>query len=72
MARYYSILRPVSINTYPTPRDNKVLGIKNFGERKYCEEIRREAWGYIDYEKDLTPKDANIYDLMYGECNENK
>jgi hypothetical protein len=69
MKRYYSLLRPVSIGTYPKPGDNKVLEIKNFDNRTYCEDIGREAWGYIDYEKVLTPKDANIYDLMPGENN---
>lgn len=62
--RYYSILRPVSIGTYPKPRDNRVLEINNFDRKTYCEEIEREAWGYIDYEKTLTPRDANIYELM--------
>lgn len=48
--RYYSTQRPLSLGTYPKPQGNKVLNIENFDERTYCEEIGREAWGYIEYE----------------------
>lgn len=48
--RYYSTQRPLSLGTFPKPQGNKVLAIENFDERTYCEEIDREAWGYIEYE----------------------
>lgn len=48
--RYYSTQRPVSLGTYPKPQGNKVLNIENFEERTFCEQVGREAWGYIEYE----------------------
>lgn len=66
--RYYSILRPVSIGTYPKPKDNKVVEIKNFEDRLYCTHIGREAWGYIEYEKTLSLDDAKKYELIPGNC----
>lgn len=48
--RYYSTQRPISLGTYPRPQGNKVINLHNFDERTYCEEIGREAWGYIEYE----------------------
>lgn len=65
--RYYSILRPVSIGTYPKPKDNKVLKIVNFDSRTYYKDIGREAWGYIDYEKPLSLDDVVKYELV-AEC----
>lgn len=66
--RYYSVLRPVSIGTFPKPENNKVLKINNFANRSYCREIDREAWGFIDYEKPLSPDDAERYDLVPERC----
>lgn len=48
--RYYSTQRPASLGTYPKPQGNKVLNIVNFEERTFCEQVGREAWGYIEYE----------------------
>lgn len=48
--RYYSTQRPVSLGTYPKPQGNKVLNIENFEEKTFCEQVGREAWGYIEYE----------------------
>lgn len=62
--RYYSILRPISFGTYPKYQDNKVLEIVNFDEKIYCEDISRDAWGYIEYEKIIGKKDAYNYDLI--------
>lgn len=59
--RYYSILRPVSIGTYPR---SGVMEIKNFNRREYVPEIGREAWGYIDYSRKLTEKEAASYELV--------
>lgn len=66
--RYYSILRPVSIGTFPKPKDNEVLNINNFDNRSYCKEIDKEAWGFIDYEKPLSSDDAERYDLIPERC----
>ncbi len=54
--RYYSTQRPVAPGTFPKPANNKVLNIWNFDKPIFCEQVGREAWGYIDYEKPLTDK----------------
>ena len=51
--RYYSTQRPISPGSFPQRTWNKVLEIHNFDQKTYCEEIGREAWGYIDYEKPI-------------------
>ena len=43
--KYYSTQRPVSIGTYPVGYG--VEEIHNYDDKTYCEEIGREAWGYI-------------------------
>ncbi len=64
MYRYYSIARPVTPGSYP----RKVgIAIVNFGEAKFCEEINRNAWGYIEYTEALTDKEANEYELVSSE-----
>ena len=62
--RYYSTQRPVAPGTFPKPDGNKIVDIHNFERKTYCEEINREAWGYIDYEKHLTRYDADSYELV--------
>lgn len=66
MARYYSTMRPIDIGTYPKPKYNKVLNIVNFGEKKMCEEIGCEAWGYIEYAHALNRDFESVadYDLV--------
>lgn len=61
--RYYSTLRPVGPGTFPS--GYKVKEIVNFDSRKPCAEIGgRPAWGYIDFEGELSEKDAQSYDLV--------
>lgn len=62
--RYYSTLRPVAPGTFPKPQGNRVLEIKNFDSRKYVDEIKWEAWGFLEYEKPLSEKEARNYDLI--------
>jgi len=61
--RYYSTQRPVSPGTFPQPAGNKVTEVHNFDCRTFCEEIGREAWGYIDYEQPLDTEQAIDYEL---------
>ena len=63
MHRYYSTQRPVTPGSYPK---KQVDCIVNFPERVYCEEIGREAWGYIDYRLPLTEQQAEEYELIEG------
>lgn len=62
--RYYSTQRPIGPGTFPKPPENKVLKIHNFDSRTFCEEIGREAWGYIDYESSLTEEQAIGHELI--------
>lgn len=64
--RYYSTQRPVTPGSYPKGQGNKVLEIHNFDSRTYCEEIQREAWGYVEYEKPLTEREVADYELTKG------
>jgi len=62
--KYYSIRRPVAPGSFPKPDGNKVLEIHNFDSRQPVEEIGREAWGWIEYEKPLSRYDCDCYELM--------
>lgn len=63
MNKYYSVMRPVSIGTYPK---NGAVNIVNFEDRKFCKEINGEAWGYIEYDRFLTDAELNDYELKKG------
>lgn len=60
--KYYSVMRPVSIGTFPD--NGAILGIVNFDRREMVEAIGREAWGYINYSKPLTEKQISDYELI--------
>ena len=63
MKRYYSTQRPVGPGTYPKPKGNKVAAIWNFDDRTHVPEIDGKAWGFIEYEKPLTDREAEAYEL---------
>lgn len=60
--RYYSIMRPVMPGSYP--KKAAAQETENFDEKTFCEEIGREAWGYIDYSEELTESEAADYELV--------
>lgn len=62
MTRYYSTQRPIAPGTFPR-RDGKEA-IVNFDDRVFCEEIGREAWGYIEYNQPITAEEAKAYELV--------
>lgn len=62
--RYYSLLRPVGPGTYP--HSSEVKNIVNFDERTFIDDINRYAWGYIEYEKELSWDEAKKYDLEWN------
>ncbi|WP_320973317.1 hypothetical protein [Enterocloster bolteae] len=64
MFRYYSTMRPVQPGGYPNRES--VEEIHNFDTKTFCEEIGREAWGYIDYNEALTKEEAEDYELTLG------
>ena len=64
--KYYSILRPVSIGTYPK---SGLVFFLNYDRRTFVPEIGREAWGELTYERELTQEEMKSYDLVA--CPEN-
>lgn len=70
--RYYSILRPIVPGSFPEPDGNSILEIENFDKRVYIMEVQREAWGYIEYEKELPVEVADEYELVCGDGKEDK
>ena len=61
--KYYSEKRPIQPGGYPKPEENKVVEIVNFDAPIYCEKIKSDAWGYIDYEKPLARDEMKNYEL---------
>jgi len=62
--KYFSTQRPVAPGSFPKPNGNKVVEIHNYNDRIFCEEINREAWGYVVYKKALAEKEAAAYELV--------
>lgn len=62
--RYYSTQRPVLLGGFP--RNAEAEKIENFDTKIFCEEIGKEAWGYIEYRSELTKEEADAYELTLG------
>ena len=60
---YYSTQRPITLGTFPNQKGNRIIRIKNFDSRTYVDAIGREAWGQIEYDKPLSRKEADSYEL---------
>ena len=67
--RYYSTQRPVAPGTFPKRPDNKVVEIVNFDKRIPVENQTMRAWGYIEFQKPLSEKDASDYELRPAPAN---
>ena len=63
MFTYYLLLRPVGIGCQP----KGFVSYENYERRKYVPEIDHEAWGTVSYDRELSQKEINDYDLMKGE-----
>lgn len=61
--RYHSILRPISIGTFPG--GHGVLLIHNYPCRIYIDEIDRNSYGFIDFETKLSDKEVQSYELVF-------
>lgn len=59
---YYSVLRPVSIGTYPKERIRPV-GFENFDSRKWVDEGHTLAWGILYYPAPLSREEQEEYEL---------
>ena len=70
MNRYYSIVRPVSIGTFPG-RIHYITKIHNYGYRTEVPEIQQAAWGYFETQDKLTEQECYLYDLVEGARHEN-
>ena len=60
--RYYSTQRPIMPGSYPNG-ENKPVHIENFDERKSVESGQMQAWGYLEYERPLSAKERDAYEL---------
>lgn len=72
MYRYYLIQRPAMPGAFPKPQGNRVLSIENYDERTFCEEIDREAWGYVEYEKPVSAVLLHNYEMVEGGVRDDK
>ena len=61
MYKYYSLLRPVSIGTVPNCTISEMV---NFDQRKYVDEIQREAWGYFVTPEEISENELCEYNLV--------
>ena len=60
--RYYSTQRPIAPGTYPKEQ-NAPVNMVNFDTRSPVEGGQMQAWGYLEYQKPLTEKQAADYEL---------
>ena len=60
MGRYYLTERGPSLGTQPRGE----IEIVDFGKKILTEEIGWEVWGYVEYEKPLTPTQISNYELI--------
>lgn len=60
---YYSTQRPISIGTYPKWG---LIEFENYDERTYIEDIGKEAWGQLIYDRKLSPEELCDYELVFG------
>lgn len=58
--RYYSTERPLMPGGCPRAG---IFEVKNFDKKIFCKEIEKEAWGYVDYMRELTPEEIEDYEL---------
>ena len=63
MVKYYSTQRPVSPGTFPREGAGRIV---NFDNKQFCEEIGRDAWGYIEYAEPLSAAQMEAYELTRG------
>lgn len=61
MYKYFSVLRPVSIGTFPK---KGFVDFVNYDNRRYVPEIDHNAWGYLLYDRELSEEEMHNYDFM--------
>lgn len=60
MPKYYSITRPIVLNAEPP----YPCAAQQFAERRYIPEIDCMAWGWVEYEEELTPQEIADHELV--------
>ena len=58
--KYYSTQRPLMPGCCPRAGVQEVV---NFDDKKFCEEIGCEAWGFVEYNRELTQNEVDDYEL---------
>jgi hypothetical protein len=66
--KYYSTQRPIDIGTLPRT-ETAPARIVNFDEREWREDATFKAWGYAAYDKPLTAKQIDDYELRAASDN---
>ena len=63
--RYYMLYCPPMPGAIP----KCTVSAEGFDSRGLVQEIEREAWGYVDCERELTPDEIAEYELMASKGN---
>lgn len=66
MYRYYLTQRPAMPGSFPRPMHNYPKEVHNFDKRTFCEEIGREAWAYVEYEKPVSEFLLRNFEMAEG------
>lgn len=61
---YYMTQRPFSIGAQPK---EGLVEVEDFDSRKHIEEIGRDAWSRIVYDRELTEQEVSQYELVPAE-----
>ena len=61
LKQYYSIHRPVGPGTFPK---DGMIGFINYDRRTFIPEIGREAWATLAFDRELTRKEMESYELV--------
>lgn len=68
MHRYYYLLRPPG----PMCQPRGFSAFEDFPEgRRHVHEIGREAWGWVDYDRELSEDEQAAYDLIAAKNSRN-
>lgn len=59
--RFYAVTHPPRNGTHPRRERQQVV---SFGRLTYVPEIKMEAWGFIRYYVEPTPKELEGYELV--------
>ena len=62
MKKYYSTQRPIAPGTFPRQTGKEI--VTNFDDKRFVDEIGKEAWGFVEYEEPLTQSQVSDYELI--------